>query len=262
MKQVDPEALILTPSVASGHHAVEWLQGALDADARNGSAVFRAQGQRYSIGPVTDVVSFHNYEGLDTFFSGEDFPVTRAFQQVRTVFESWESRSPGFEYPRKQHYWHTEGNFDFIGALSEPRRAAWRFQFFTRAFAAGIRKVTVMDAKPLEQTAVRTYVRVLPYPFPMVPATEELTIVKGQVMAFRHPDPANGDGGQVWVVWALADAGPAVVEIPVVRDRVDLLDVEGNQTITTAVAGRIRLRLAGDAKMPPPVIVVDRPREE
>lgn len=259
IKQADPHALILTPAVAAGHHAVEWIEGALNADARAGSEAFRARRQSYSIGPVTDVVTFHNYEGLDTFFAGEDVPVTRTFQQVRSVFEAWENRCAGFEYERKQEYWHTEGNFDFIGALSEKRRAAWRWQFFSRAFAAGIRKVTVMDAQPLEQTAVRTYVEALPNPFPMLPASHEVRLVLGEIHAFRHPEGGERERGQIWVVWAEAGSGEAIAEIPVAHATAEVLRVDGFRERVAAVDGRIRLELEGDAKMPPPLLVIDRP---
>jgi hypothetical protein len=91
-----------------------------------GSPVFRAQGKPYSIGPVIDVVSLHNYEGLDSAFSGGSRTIGQVFDDVSGVFEKWEQRVPGFTYARKPEYWHTEGNYDFIGALSKERRAAWR----------------------------------------------------------------------------------------------------------------------------------------
>lgn len=258
IRQADPQAVILAPALASGAHAAAWLEQALDADGRHGSPAFRAHQGRYSLGPVTEVVSFHNYEGLDTFFAGEDLPVTRAFSRVRSVFETGETRAPGFEYPRKQEYWHTEGNFDFLGLMSERRRAAWRIQFFTRAFAAGIRKVTVMDAKPMEQIAVRTYVQLLPDPFPMVSATNTVAVLDGRIAAFRHEDRADPPGGQVWVVWAVAGTGPATVEIPVAGPRVEVYAVSGQREEAVAAQGRIRLSLSGDEKMSPPLLVVDR----
>lgn len=258
IKEADPQALILTPAASSGSHAEQWVRDALDAESGRGSAAFRVQGEGYSIGPSTDVVSFHNYEGLDSFFAGEDFPVTRAFGQVRSAFEDWENRSSRFEYQRKCDYWHTEGNFDFLGVLSEKRRAAWRFQFFTRAFAAGIRKVAVMDAKPLEQTAVRTYIDVLPDPFPMIPATDQLRVVNGHVCAFRHPGGPEPDARQVWVVWAAVGTGDSVVEIPIIRESAEVFTVEGLRKTIQAADGRIRLPLRGDPKMPPPVLVVDQ----
>ena len=258
IKQVDPQALILAPAVASGAHAIAWLEGALNAQALAGSTVFQGRGRPYSIGPVTDVVTFHNYEGLNTFFAGEDYPVTRAFQEVRRTFEDWETGAPGFAYARKQEYWHTEGNFDFVGLMSERRRAAWRWQFFTRAFAAGIRKVTVMDAKPLEQTAVRVYLEALPDPFPMHPATDAISIIQGQAHAFRHENGAGSESGRVWVIWAAVDTGDAVVALPVIGETVEVIDIGGRRRNLPAEQGRIEVRLPGDAKMPPPLLVIDR----
>ncbi len=257
IKQVDPPALILAPAVASGAHAIAWLERALNAQALAGSTMFQSRGRPYSIGPVTDVVTFHNYEGLNTFFAGEDYPVTRAFQEVRRTFEDWETRAPGFAYTRKQEYWHTEGNFDFVGLLSERRRAAWRWQFFTRAFAAGIRKVTVMDAKPLEQTAVRVYLEALPDPFPMHQATDEISIIQGQTHAFRHENGAGSESGRVWVIWAAVDTGDALVALPVDGETVEVIDVEGRRLNLRAEQGRVEVRLPGDAKMPPPLLVID-----
>lgn len=258
IKQADPQALILAPAMAGGGHGDPWLEAALDAERRQGSAAFRQQGVPYSIGPSTDVVSFHIYEGLDTFFSGRDMTVTRAFQHVRAVFETWENRSPGFEYPRKQEYWHTEGNFDFVGVLSKPRRAAWRFQFFTRAFAAGIRKVVVMDASPPEQIAVRSYLEVLPNPFPMLPASEEVELVTGSAVAFRHPDGSEPNEGQVWIVWAQADTGDAEITLPVYHARIELVHVNGQREKIPSRDGQVRIQLTGDSKMPAPILVVDR----
>ncbi len=259
IKAVDPQAVIITPGVACGDYSVDWLEAALDAKGMRGSLAFREQGEPYSLGPATDVVSFHIYEGLNTFLAGKDATVGRAFQRIRGVFEEWETHSLGFEYARKKDYWHTEGNFDFLGLLSEQRRAAWRFQFFTRAFAAGVRKVVVMDASPPERVAVRTYVDALPNPFPMMPAETELDVVEGKATAFRHPDGADSDAGQVWVVWALADTGGAVVTLPVRRETVEVLAVDGSRETIEVVDGRVRLELKGDSKMPPPVLVVDRP---
>lgn len=259
IKQADPQAVIVTPGVAAGKHGLQWLEQTLNAPALAGSPAFRAQGKAYSLGPATDVVSFHNYEGLDSAFSGEPRTVVQVFEDVRAVFERWEQRTPGFSYPRKQEYWHTEGNFDFVGILSRERRAAWRIQFFTRAFAAGIRKVVVMDASLPEQKAVRGYVNALPDPFPMLDAAKDLTVVHGQVAAFRHPDVPTADGGQVWVVWALAGTGDAAVEIPAKRDRLEVVFVDGTTSLVTASAGRVRIRLSGDAKMAPPVLIIDQP---
>jgi hypothetical protein len=259
IKKHDPQALILTPALASGAHAVEWLRGALDAEAGLGSPEYRSRGERYSIGPVTDVVSFHNYEGLDSFFAGEDCTISKAFMRIRGVFEEWEDRSPGHEYSIKEEYWHTEGNFDFIGALSQKRRAAWRFQFYTRAFAAGIRKVTVMDASALEQIAVQTYVSALPDPFPMLPATQDVNVLKGACMAFYHADAGDSGAGRVWVVWALPDTGEAEVEIPMVHAVARILTPDGSEDMVDTVDGKVLLNLPGDSIMPAPVLVIDRP---
>jgi len=256
IKAVDPQAVIVLPGLAAGKHGLAWLQAALTASSMNGSSAFAEQGKAYSIGPVADVVSFHNYEGLDSAFSGEPRTIAQVFGDIRTVFERCEDQTPGFTYDRKRNYWHTEGNFDFLGILSSERRAAWRFQFFTRAFALGIRKVVVMDASAAERVAVRAYVTALPNPFPMLSATREIDVLCGHAVGFRHPDPTGS--GQVWVVWAVANTGAATVEVPVYHQEVEVVSVNGESTPLLAGDGRVRVELRGDTKMSPPVLVIDR----
>jgi len=259
IKEADPEAVIVLPGIGSGKHGLAWLEAALDASAMRGSPAFRKQAKPFSIGQAATIISFHNYEGLDSAFSGEPRTIGQVLDDVRAVFDKWEQRAPGFTYPRKQDYWHTEGNFDFLGVLSRERRAAWRFQFFTRAFAAGIRKVMVMDASPPEQTAVRAYVQTLPDPFPMLPAAPEIDLVQGRAAVFRHPDGSQPDAGQVWVIWALANTGRAKIAIPVKRQSVEVISINGQTNRLPAEGGRVQLDLKGDSKMPEPVLVVDRP---
>lgn len=258
IKQVDPEAVILTPAIAGGGHAIKWAEEALNARSLAGSPAFRQSGVPYSIGKPTDVVSFHCYEGLETAFSRKDRTIERDLEEIRAAFERWENQGPDFSYTRKREYWHTEGNFDFLGVLSAERRAAWRFQFFTRAFAAGIRKVIVMDPSKPEQAAVRAYIRALPSPFPMTLATRDISVVGGRAVAFRHSDGPEPDAGRVWVVWAVAGAGEATVEIPTLRSRAEIVTMEGRSEEITTLSNRVRLLLRGDPKMAPPVLVVDR----
>lgn len=258
IKTADPHALIIAPALASGKHGLSWLEATLNAPAMAGSPEFRAQGKPYSIGPIVGVVSFHNYEGLDSVFAGEPRTVCQVLDDVKAVFDRWEQRVPGFTFAREKEYWHTEGNFDFLGALSAKRRAAWRMQFFTRAFAAGIRKVCVMDASDAEQVAIRAYVRPLPWPFPMNSADSEVKWLRGRGAAFRHRDEAKPEAGQVWVLWAQADTGDAEVEIPALREQVTLIHTDGTETAVHAAGHRLIIELQGDKKMAPPVIVLDR----
>ena len=124
IKRIDPQAVIIGPAANIDPGALAWIDSALDADSRRGSPVFRQRNEPYSIGPVLDAVSFHIYEGLDTAFAGKDRTIEVAFGEIREVFERWENRSAGFAYHRKQEYWQTEGNFDFLGVLSRERRVS------------------------------------------------------------------------------------------------------------------------------------------
>jgi hypothetical protein len=258
IKAADPKALIVAPGLSAGKQGLPWLEAALDPAKRDGSPVSQARTQRYSLGPVLDAVSLHNYEGLDSALSGEPRTVTQVLDDVRAVFERAEQRSPGFAFPRKQEYWHTEGNFDFLGLLSAERRAAWRVQFLSRAFAAGLRKVCVMDASEPEQAAVRAYTRTLPWPFPMAAADAEIQVRRGRVAAFRHVDGEQPEAGRVWILWALAGTGDAEVEVPLLRERALLVHVDASETVRSAPTHRLAISLKGDRKMAPPVLVVDR----
>ncbi len=259
IKQEDPHAMILLPATTGGGDAAAWVQAALDGPGLNGSPEYRRRGVPYSIGPAADGVSFHNYEGMDSAFAGVPRTVERVCDEIRDAFETMESSIAGFRYPRKREYWHTEGNYDFLGALSADRRAAWRIQFFTRAFAAGIRKVCVMDASPSDHAAVKAYVAALPHPFPMRPAEADVRVVRGQARAFRHPDGAGPGAGCVWVFWAVADTGDARVDVPAAGERVTLVHVDGSKTASQASDHRVIVELKGDKKMAPPVLVIDRP---
>lgn len=258
IRHADSQAVILGPAVMGGGKAPAWVEGALDAQAMRGSPEFRKRGQPYSIGPALNVVSFHVYEGLDGAFTGKDRTIEVVFGEIRAVFENWESRAAGFTYPRKLEYWHTEGNFDFLGVLSRERRAAWRFQFFTRAFAAGIRKVVVMDASAPERVAVRTYIRALPDPFPMRRADERVTALSGRPVIFCHSDGTGDEAGRVWILWATAGTGGAEVELPCVRAQAKLLRIDGTETLVKSTNGLVSIAMHGDTKMAPPVLVVDR----
>jgi hypothetical protein len=258
IKAMDPQAVIVAPGMSAGKDGLAWLDAALNARELAGSPAYREAGRAYSIGPVVDVVSFHNYEGLDSAFLGEPRTIGQVLDDVAGEFEKWEGKTPGFTDDRKLEFWHTEGNFDFIGVLSAERRAAWRMQFFTRAFAAGIRKVCVMDASAKERIAVRAYVQALPWPFPMKPADDEVKVVRGRVTAFRHSDGSGAEGGAVWVVWAVAGTGGASIEVPVRRGSVKVILVDGKTVNLNATGGRVRIDLQGDAKMAAPVIIVDR----
>jgi hypothetical protein len=99
---------------------------------------------------------------------------------------------------------------------------------------------------------VKTYIAALPNPFPMLAANDVL-VVQGQAVAFRHPTPA----GNVWVTWAKAGTGTAQVELPVKHERVEIVGVDGKATTVAASSGNVRINLAADVKMASPVIVVD-----
>jgi hypothetical protein len=258
IRQVDRQAVIIGPAANIGSKSLAWIESTLDAPSMCGSPEFRRRGHPYSIGPAIDVVSFHVYEGLDTAFMGKDRTIEVVFTEVRDVFERWQNRAAGFTYARKDEYWHTEGNFDFLGVLSRQRRAAWRIQFLTRAFAAGVRKVMVMDASGPEQNAVRAYIRALPNPFPMQRADDQVRGLRGTPVVFCHRDNANADAGCVWILWSAAGTGDAEVELPTIRKRIKAVQVDGTDEMMPTTNEHLRVRLRGESKMAPPVLLIDR----
>jgi hypothetical protein len=129
----------------------------------------------------------------------------------------------------------------------------------TRAFAAGVRKVCVMDAAPKEQVAVTGYVAALPDPFPMIREAEVNLVKQGSAVVFRHPDGPGPNAGQVWVAWAEAGQGNALLELPVRQASVRVWHVKGWSRRVPTSGGRVRLVLSGDQKMAPPILVIDRP---
>lgn len=261
IRKQDAQAVILAPACAGGGHAGEWVRQALDGAGRHGSPTFRDAGQAFSMGPAIDVASFHVYEGLDSFLTGSPRTVGRAHSELKRVFDQWAAGDDAKGAAPPQAYWHTEGNYDFLGLTSGKRRAAWRWQFFTRAFASGVDKVCVMDASPEEQVAVRLYVKYLPDPFPMRDAKEKVRLLTGEASVYVHDDAAGepGAGGRVWIAWAKPGAGGAEIEIPVANDAALVVDTTGHEETGRPTGGTVRLQLRLDKSIPPPLIVVDRP---
>jgi hypothetical protein len=60
-------------------------------------------------------------------------------------------------------------------------------------------------------------------------------------------------------LWAVADTGDAEVEVPVVREQVTRVHVDGTRTVCHTRGGRLTVDLKGDRKMAPPILLVDRP---
>lgn len=259
IKAADKDAVIAAPGMASGLDGLEWMKQTLDAPGLHGSAIFKQQGKMFSIGPVSDVISLHNYEGLDSAFSGGSRTIGTVLGNVRDVMNAAEQSFPGFTYERKAHYWHTEGNFDFLPLVASQRKASWRFQFFTRAFASGLRKVCVMDPSEEEQAAIKDYVDVLPHPFPMLPAAGEVKTTLGAACVFRHPDGTDPAAGQVWVAWAEPRKGAATIVMPAQRPQVTLIWGNGSRADHAAVDGRVTIDLPGHDHITESVLVIDRP---
>ena len=258
IRAVEPRALIIAPSTAGGSSSVRWTEEALGLHGLTGTAAYRAARRTYSIGPWTDVVGFHIYEGLNSFLAGEDATIDRAKRDALAPFLEWHRRE-GSGSAANLPCWHTEGNFDFLKVSPEERRVAWRFQAFARAFAAGVSKINVMDASPLERVAVRQFIDVLPDPFPMLPASKDVEMFGGAVTAFRHTDGEAPADGQVWVMWADNGSEGADVGVDVFHDVVRIHHVDGTDETMRPADGKLRLTLPGDPDISTPIMIEDRP---
>jgi hypothetical protein len=78
----DPQAVIVAPAMGSGKQGLQWLSEALDSSLSTGSTVFRQNGKAYSLGPQVNVVSFHNYEGLDSALTGQPRTIGQVFDDA------------------------------------------------------------------------------------------------------------------------------------------------------------------------------------
>ena len=192
-------------------------------------------------------------------FSGSEDTIEQFMDNLRAIFNEGETTA-GFPYAATRVLAYRR-QLRFHRLALRQRRAAWRIQFMTRAFAAGVRKVCVMDASDREQAAVRGYVATLPRPFPIRPADTEVKILRGRATTFRHSDgaEAEAEAGQVWVLWAVAGQGDAQVDLPVVHDTVTLVHTDGSKSKVESAGHRLTVNLKGDRKMAPPVLVIDRP---
>lgn len=95
IKEADPLALLLLPGVASGEHKTKWLEQALNAHGLAGSPAYRSNAVSYSIGPVTDVVSFHVYEG-DSAFKGRPRPSRSCSTRCEPFLRTGKSEATDF----------------------------------------------------------------------------------------------------------------------------------------------------------------------
>lgn len=245
IRALDPDAVIVGPG---GSGIEEWLDRALTGE--RGTARYE-EGPAYGMGSAFDVVGFIMYEWLAAQ------SVDCQCADFRRLFEAHEQDAPD-PYAPKDRYWHVGGGYDLVGLAASIRLANWRWQWFARAFAAGLHKVTLEEWTAREEDGIATWMATLPDPFPMVRASDAVEVVDGAVTAFRHDDRGAGSSGAVWVVWADNGTRRATVRVPVTHDAVIVHSVDGEREAVTAVDGMVELTLIGDEKWSPPVLVEDR----
>jgi hypothetical protein len=91
----------------------------------------------------------------------------------------------------------------------------------------------------------------------MLPATTEIKTDDPQVQAYKHPTNGSGRPGNVWVVWAGPGEKETKVSVPVTRDVVRVIDVDGERNEVRSSDGFVEIELKRDKKISPPRIVVD-----
>ena len=203
----DPKAFVIGPANAYGTakpgSSPNWVADILDPNTTDASAQYLAAGLHFSAGPSLDGVSFHVYEGEPDKVFNLEVSVENAYTQVRDVFTAHE-KTRGFSYRPKTSYWCTECTLDYFTSQQVPAQspvnpyAAWRVQWFSRAFALGVDKLTVMDPSPQEVQAVATYLRIMPNPHGITEVTTALGYDPKQVRIFRLVAP----GDRHWIYQA------------------------------------------------------------
>src|SRR3974377_2214443 len=116
----------------------------------------------------------------------------------------------------------------------------------------------VMDGSQNEEIAGGGYLDAPPDPLPMERAEGLVKIVSGTPVVFRHLDSTNADSACVWVLWATAGTGDAEVLVPLTHEQAICDSCNGTRTPLSAANHRVPVRLRGDSKMAPPVLLIDR----
>lgn len=236
IRGVDPDAQIVLGALASGTGNLPWWEAVL-ADPSDP-------------GPQADVISFHNYEGMDSI--GRD---RRSKCVLSDIYSRYNERMVSTGEAPTDAVWHTEGSVDFLHRLPGPERANWRMQWSVRLFAMGAHKLTFKDPDPEEIVVQALLSEHLPLPWPMLDRSSELGL-PAQGGAFQHPT----ESGAVWVVWPENDQrGETEVVLDVANPAVRVFDADGSAHSLQAEDGRVRLSLKGSGRYSQTVLVSDQP---
>lgn len=271
VKAIDPDALIVSTETAEGNRDMHFTDAVLKAGTQQASAAYIANGIDYVAGPAIDVASFHSYELLgaifgNAFLDGDDFAAQQLLKMHRNTaakFAQYENQT-GHEYTRRP-LWHTEGGFGFIADDPQGKKH-WAIQWLTLGVAAGIDKLTIMDAGPDEARAVRTMTCLLPDPRPLTEVTAAVGADPDDSFVFRAD--RNNDGGYTYVAWArpgLGNVFSPTVTLPVRGTDVRVVTWDGvvssAPVVTHPVSGARTVTLTlPNLGVPfnPPLFVVDQ----
>jgi hypothetical protein len=248
IKSIDPRAVVVAPALQhpSNSSAQDFLNEILDRNCSVASDQYKKNGVKYAAGPTMDVVSFHGYEQLDSVF--DDSLIQDNFPIIKKIFDNPKYvHQPGFSYALKTHYWCTECEYDFAVKDSGATGAKgnWLLQWFARAFAAGVERVTVMDANlsTPEQQAATEMIRLLPRPWGIQDVTKLLGYDPSAVSIYRWTSPT--DGHWVYVAWAANGSSGVTVKLPVQRAEPFQSTWDGGDSVLHASAGSVTVTLAG-----------------
>jgi hypothetical protein len=83
-------------------------------------------------------------------------------------------------------------------------------------------------------------------------------VLSGSPVVYRRLDHPSTNSGCVWILWATSDTGDAKVEVPVIRERIKIVTIDGTKMDVTSNDRTVQIFLKGDTKMAPPVLLIDR----
>jgi hypothetical protein len=262
---IDPFALTVGASTATGSECPgDFVDQILDKGVQSASADYVANGVEYAAGPSLDIVSFHTYEFLDehgsAVFGCDSRTTDNIYRILKATFDKYANQA-GFKYAPKTEFWHTEGGYDFgtFDAAGTGYKANWTVQWMARCFAAGMTRLSIMDAHndPLQQQAVKTWLSLFPKAKPDIQnMTAALGIDPAVATVYRVRRAA--DGGWTYVAHAANNStAGATVQLPVRGGAAILTTRTGAETNLLAHDGKVTVTLAGGAPFSEPVFVVD-----
>lgn len=249
----DPNAVVIGPAPADTGDE-EFLMAVLDKRAQRSSLEYMLNGDPYGIGPSTDVVSVHHYDGL---VAVEGARLEDTYRGHKAWWDHYANHpvQPELAYDPALDYWHTEGGLDYAGSDSDPDlRARGIVQFLIRGFAVGFDKMVVQDLHETsdEKTNARNAVTNLVSLLPRPQGIARLTAEDAPTQLFRH-----GDARWTYAAWSAAGQGEQTISVPVRTATARVVDKYGTETVVSASGGSVTVTLPAAPDVNETVFVVE-----